>query len=462
MSRGHLNYANAAIRRCLHSSAYPGIGFFLGKYLNVFWVKADWCTIRMNQYMENISSAHDDAKRLPNTHWRTRGIFAAFIAVFFMVHVAAAVEDACPGQKACANGTVMAPGEAPRSMRESIDNARDTLGDKLSGLQLSAFGDVASQYDAAGKQKLDWGTLELDAEAELGDGLQAALALVNDATGTTMPVAFFDYHTSGALIAPRGRLWVEKGVHLQVGRFDVPFGNDWQFFASKDSVSISRPLTTELVMDGGYNDEGIRVLGNTGAINFNAYLLHGFNAGRLVGARVGLTPFSDPFSLKTAKEPKTFEFGLSYFFDANTSWEKNETGYAADAEVFIDDWSTRFEYVTRRKEPSPGAETRVLRAWHLTQEYLLDEDASVAWPTTVFARYEQGTLEPPEIASLGADAGDVRDVRVAAGVRTNLGGSDVFQLKFEVQHYREATPATREMPGFGRKLFWYTQLVVVL
>jgi hypothetical protein len=63
---------------------------------------------------------------------------------------------------------------------------------------------------------------------------------------------------------------------------------------------------------------------------------------------------------------------------------------------------------------------------------------------------------------MGVDAGDARDVRVAAGSKTNLGSSDVFQLKFEVQHYRSATPTTRAMPGFSDKLIWYMQLVVAL
>jgi hypothetical protein len=407
----------------------------------------------MNQYMKNNPITHAETNRLPNSGWLQWRVLS-FVFVFSLLAVAAGAQ--------AADEAVIPPGAEKPTMRESIDKARNELADKLSGLQLSAFGDVSSHYDDAGKQKLDWGTFELDGSAEFGHDLQAALALVNDQTGTTMTVAFFDYHTFGGRIAPRGRLWVEKGFHIQVGRFDVPFGNDWQFFASKDSVSISRPLTTELIMDGGYNDKGMRVLGNNGSVNFNAYLLRGFNEGRLIGGRLGLTPFSDPFSLRTAKEPKTFEFGLSYFYDGNTSWKKNETGFAADTEVFLDDWSTRFEYVTRKKEPLLGVESSVMRGWHLTQEYLLDQDEGIAWPTTVFARYEQETVQPPEIASLGAQAGDVRDVRVAAGARTNLGGSDVFQLKFEIQHYRDATPATRALPGFGHKFFWFTQLVVVL
>lgn len=419
----------------------------------------------MNQYMNDNSTSRIETSRLPNSNWLHRSLLSVlpvFVPLLMATGSTVAAEPDCSGQNACTDGIGNPAVEAQPTLRDSVDKARDSLAEKLFGLQLSAFGDVSSSYDDTGKQTIDWGTLELDVEAEFGHDMQAALAFVNEQTGTTMPVAFVDYHTFGGRIAPRGRLWVEKGFHVQVGRFDVPFGNDWQFFASKDSVSISRPLTTELVMDGGYNDKGIRVLGNNGSVNFNAYLLRGLNEGRLIGIRVGLTPFSAPFSLMTAREPKAFEFGLSYFYDADSSWKKNETGFAADTEVFVDDWSARFEYVARKREPSLGAENGVMRGWHLTQEYTLDEDETAVWPTTIFLRYEQETVEPPEIADLGAEAGDARDVRVAAGARTNLGGSDVFQLKFEVQHYRDATPATRELPGFGRKLFWFTQLVVVL
>lgn len=435
----------------LHPAAYIRLHSNVRKYLNVFWSKEYWCTIRMSQYMNNTLPAHRVIRPWPSSGWPQRGLLSLAWATVLLV---------------AASGAVFAEGEADAaaqpSVREVVDKARNELADRFSGLQLSAFGDVASSYDDAGRQKLDWGTLELDASAEFSHDLQAAMALTADPAGSAMPVAFVDYHTFGGRIAPRGRLWVEKGFHVQVGRFDVPFGNDWQFFASKDSVSISRPLTTELVMDGGYNDKGIRMLGNNGSVNFNTYVLQGFNAGHLVGGRVGVTPFSNPFSLLTAREPKGFEFGLSYLYDANTSWKKNETAYAVDSEVILDDWSTRFEYLSRRRVSALGADIGALRGWHITQEYLVDEDETSGWPTTVFLRYEQETMEPPEIASLGPDAGDAYDVRVAAGARTSLGGSDIFQLKFELQHYREATPTTRALPGFGRKLLWFTQLVIVL
>lgn len=343
-------------------------------------------------------------------------------------------------------------------MASSVQAAEDDSTGLPFGLEFSAFGDVQSSYDDAGRQKLDWGSLELDVSAEFSDDLQGALALVTDQTSTAVAVAFLDFHTFGGRIAPRGRLWVEKGFHVQLGQFDVPFGNDWQFFASTDSVSISRPLSTDQVMEGGYNDTGIRVLGNNESFNFNTFLLHGFNSGRLVGGRLGLTPFSDPFSLKGAQEPKAFEFGLSYFYDADSGWKKNESAWAVDAEASKDAWTGRFEYMVRKKELVIDPDRTVTRAWHITQEYALDEESF--WPTTLFARYEQGSVQPAEIQSSGADAGDDRDVRVAAGFKTAPAGSEYVQWKFEVQHYRAATPSTREMSGFGRKLFWFTQLVV--
>jgi hypothetical protein len=384
-------------------------------------------------------------------------VFAAAVGLTGTAHAADADCSDRNGE-ACPSKDQTTPDASP-SMRASLDKARADLADKLFGLQLSAFGDVQSDVDNTGKRKLEWGSLELDAAADFSDNTQAALALVLTRDDTTVTTGFVDYHTFGGHIAPRGRLWVEKGFHVQAGRFDVPFGNDWQFFASKDSVSISRPLTTALVMEGGYNDTGFRMLGNNGTVNFNTYLLHGFNRGRLVGGRVGLTPFSDPFSLKGAQEPKTLELGLSYLYDANSSGKKNEMALAADGELHLNAWTARFESIVRKKEASVAGERTTVRGWHITQEFGLGE--VVSWPTMLFGRYEVGAVQPSEIATSGG-VGDERDVRVAAGVSSNLFSGNVVQWKFEAQHYLQATPSTRDMPGFSRSIRWLMQLVLVL
>jgi hypothetical protein len=204
----------------------------------------------------------------------------------------------------------------------------------------------------------------------------------------------------------------------------------------------------------------MRVLGNNGSVNFNVFLLQGFNPGRLVGGRVGVTPFSDPFSLKGAQAPKTLELGLSYLYDADSLRQKTEAALAVDAELHLDAWESRFEYVVRKKEPVPGDDGATRSGWHVTQEYALGD--TISWPTTLFARYENVLVQPAEIATLGAAAGDERDVRVVAGFSSNCFNSSLVQWKFEVQHYLDATPATRTQPGFGPSFTWNTQLVFIL
>ncbi|HEX9081540.1 MAG TPA: hypothetical protein VF768_04620, partial [Holophagaceae bacterium] len=283
--------------------------------------------------------------------------------------------------------------------RQSIDQGRDRLADALGGLQLSAFGDLLADTAEDGHRRVASDAFELDLSGELTDTLEVAAAGVKDRDATHLASGFLDYHPFGGTIAPRGKLWVEKGFHIQVGRFDVPFGNDWEYYASKDSISISRPLTTDQVMDGGYNDVGMRVLGNNGTVNFNAYLLRGFQPGRLVGGRIGFTPFGDPFSLKGAREQKLAELGYSAYYDATSDWRKREAGQAEDLEVHVGAFTVRTEYLARATWPEAGAPER-RHGWHLTQELGLG-------PATAFARYER-------VALLAGDASG-RETRIAAG-----------------------------------------------
>jgi len=337
---------------------------------------------------------------------------------------------------------------APASTwRAAIDRDRDRLDAALGGVQLSAFGDVLSDEDGQGRRRVDFHAVELDLTRDLGENLQMAAAGVHSHDATQMPVAFLDWHPFGEPLAPRGRLSVEKGFHVQVGRFDVPFGDDWQFYASKDSTSISRPVTTTAIM-GAYNDAGARVLGNNGTFNFNAYLLRGFEPGRLVGGRLGFTPFSDPFSLKGTRAPKPAEFGLSWFYDATSDWRKQGAGAAADAEGRLGPCYARAEYLLRQTRPEalPGPGT-FQRGWHFTQE------ATLPWPATAFLRYERMWVEGPDPA-----AGAGHDERLAGGLSATLKG--VFQLKLEGQHYLAASGATRSGPAYTANL-WLAQCVVV-
>lgn len=348
-----------------------------------------------------------------------------------------------------ASGPPMERAKEP-TWRESIDKGRDQLADRLFGIKPLAFGDALAAPDDQGRKKVKFGSFELDLTGEFHDTIDAAAAVVTNQDATKLTVGFLDFHPFGGIIAPRGRLWVEKGFHIQVGRFDVPFGNDWQFFASKDSVSISRPLTTDGIMDGGYNDLGLRVLGNDGTVNFNTFVLRGFGEGRLVGGRLGFTPFGNPFSLKDAREPKSAEFGFSYLYDTGANRRKQEMAWAVDAEGRLGNWYLRSEYILRRQEPDAFNDRISRRGWHLTQEYTL---AALPVPTTLFLRYERMGQLPAEPAP-----GDDHDVRAVGGASVTLAG--IFQVKAEWQHLLEAAAMTRDTPRFSRNV-WLAQLVVV-
>jgi len=348
---------------------------------------------------------------------------------------------------------VPAPAKEPPkepTWREAIDKGREQLAEKLFGIKLSAFGDVLAAPDDLGRKKVSFGTFELDLAGEFTDSIDAAAALVTNRDATKLSAGFLDFHPFGGIIAPRGRLWVEKGFHVQVGRFDVPFGNDWQFFASKDSVSISRPLTTDGIMDGGYNDVGVRILGNNGTVNFNTFVLRGFGEGRLVGGRLGFTPFGNPFSLKDTREPKSAEFGVSYLYDTSADRRKRETAWALDSEGRLGAWYLRAEYLQRRTEPAALQDGLTRHGWHLTQEYAWSE---LAAPTTVFLRYERMSQQPAD-----DPPGDAHDTRVVAGASVLVAG--IFQMKAEWQHTLQATATTRAAPTYSPDV-WLAQLVLV-
>lgn len=353
---------------------------------------------------------------------------------------------------AAGQGLPVPPPEAgrPRTWRESIDQGRDRLADHLFGIKLSAFGDGVFGPDDQGRRKLDWSAFELDLGGEFHENLEAAFAVVSTQEATKLAVGFLDWHPFGGTIAPRGRLWVEKGFHVQVGRFDVPFGSDWQYFASKDSVSISRPFTTAAIMDGGYNDLGLRVLGNDGEVNFNAFALRGFDEGRLVGGRVGITPLGNPFSLRDGREPKAAEFGLSMLYDMDRFRRKQEVAWAADAEGRMGRFFLRGEYLWRRREARVQVEGFTKHGWHLTQEVGFPEGSL---PTTLFLRYERMS----QLSSTPAQ-GDGRDARLAFGASAVLAG--ILQIKVEWQHTFQATAATLESPGYSPDVI-LAQVVVV-
>lgn len=130
---------------------------------------------------------------------------------------------------------------------------------------------------------------------------------------------------------------------IQAGFFDMPFGLDYEVYATPDRKLVTSPLVTEQMMDGGWGDIGINFCGSYWLVNYNLYGVNGFgedngdpvnqladnNDGKTFGCRLGFSPMED------------VEVGISYaggpYLDDNTedllqrmgahlkfSWEKIE------------------------------------------------------------------------------------------------------------------------------------------
>lgn len=329
----------------------------------------------------------------------------------------------------------------------ALEEVRDALG-------LSGFFDVKAADPKTDPNVFSMGDFELDLAREIGKKVQVAAALVVNGEGAELAVGFVDVHVIGAPVAPRGRLPVEKGFRVQLGKFDVPFGGDWQYFAAKDRPELSAPLTTEVGMDGGYNDVGLRLLGGNGDLTWSAYWLRGEGEGTLVGGRLGFMPFDNPYRLKG--RVRAVELGVSALHDFDGDGGTESTSFAVDTEVRGPLGRLRAEYLRRDLRPVEGREERVVRSgFHVTATF----DAGAPWgvPLTPYARYDTLKEEPSPAPEPTGEEAWGRTERLSAGVNGLF--FDIVSLKLEYQRTFSAPPAVEAEEEFHRDSF-LAQVVV--
>ena len=329
------------------------------------------------------------------------------------------------------------------------------------GTELSGFFDSSLSNRSNNPNVISVGAFEADFSKAFGKSFQSAAAVVfTPGSRPEFPVAFVDYHFFGGLIAPRGRLFTEKGFHVQAGRFDIPFGNDWQYFASKDRITVTPPLTTDLVMQGGYNDKGFRVLGNSRALNYTAYALRGVGNGVTYGGRVGLTPFSNPYQLRASRVPK-FELGVSYLFDADGFGRTDQRAQSLDFESQVG-WSHLMVEFTRRDSHGFDFENLHSRhnGFHVTQA--LDLAGLLKKPLVATVRFERYWKRFPGVLELDPETGELPEAlpsnlnRVTAGIQYPL--SELFILKLDYLQFIRTAQESLDIEELGRRAV-YAQLV---
>lgn len=332
--------------------------------------------------------------------------------------------------------------------------------DDFSSLTISGFFDVSFSNYKNQPNIFKIGTFELDIEQSYENKFQVAAALVFDEDeGTYLGVGFIEYAFIGGPVPPRGRLFIDRGFHIQVGRFDVPLGNDWNYVSSVDRLTVTPPLTTSRLMEGVYNDDGIRILLSLVPINITVYSTQGVEqkysyGGLSYGTRIGITPFRNPYTIKELKAP-VFELGLSYLYDQDKSGIKSEDITAVDFESRSGGLILRSEYFLRKKVA--GVE---FDGYHITGG--LDFDVLISFPFSLVFRYDHYQEKNNIVASYDQAASGEQDQvdsmsRGTAALNFNI--SNTSYLKFEYQAYTDVSERFKSDSLFSETLY-YAQLVI--
>ncbi len=222
--------------------------------------------------------------------------------------------------------------EKLKQQLNKISQKTEQLEEKQS-LNLSGFFDVTAHTTNNSEHPFDLGSFELDMQFDPASYISVSSALVWDGDTAAVAVALLDYHSFDHNVPARGYIFSEPGYHLQFGRFDIPFGIDYEFFAAPDRPNITAPLTTNRIQNGGLNGDGIRVYGNWLKLDYAVYLTNSLfeSTGSSLGTRIGIHPGKDPYRVHQHASVSDFSIGLSYLQDRDGEENIRNTLTAIDA-----------------------------------------------------------------------------------------------------------------------------------
>lgn len=358
------------------------------------------------------------------------------------------IEQLQTKDKVVENREVEAVSSEPVTEVNESDNA---------GLDISGFFDVQARTVNRSEQTFELGDLEVDLEYVHDEHYSASAALVWDGDESAdVAVALVDYHLFDDNIPPRGRIFSEPGFHLQLGRFDVPFGADYQYFASVDRPNISAPLTTQRIQDGGFNGDGMRAYGTWKNLDGALFWTNSLYAdsGYSVGGRIGLSLGRNLFSFHHRDASRDIELGFSYLQDRDGSSDQRNRVYAADLTLRYEAITLVAEYFERNHDESSSSETDTGLAERDETGYqlslLADMQSLLHRPLSLFGRYDRWMPDYDFILDANDDS---LQYPVQAMSRVTLGVNyrftDYFQFKLE---YYDYLGEDTEEPDFEQSL----------
>jgi len=224
------------------------------------------------------------------------------------------------------------------------ENSNET---ETSRLQLGGFFDIHARTSANDGKPFSLGGLELGIQYDQVENFSVSAALVWSDDTAEIAVAVIDYHANNSNVPTRGRLFGEPGYHIQLGRFDIPFGVDYEYFAATDRPNISSPMTTERVQNDGLNGDGLRVYGSWEEFDYAAYWVNSLfeDSGTSVGGRLGYFPGRDPYQIHNKEEQSNLIVGLSWLQDLDKDNNDRKSLYGIDLNFNYSNMTFILEYM---------------------------------------------------------------------------------------------------------------------
>ncbi len=328
------------------------------------------------------------------------------------------------------------------------------------GLEITGFFDFSARTENSEENTFSLGAVEIDLEYAYGEHFAASSALVWDGDSAEIGVAVVDFHMFDDAIPARGRIFSSQGFHVQAGRFDLPFSTDYQYFAAPDRMTVSAPMTTERIQQGGYNGDGVRFYGSWNIVNYAAFWTNSVyeDEGTSVGGRLGISLGQNSYQLHNQHSNGNLEVGISHLTDLDGSDNARNSIYAADLTFNYGllalqselAWLESHETLFDANDVNLGRPDEF--SYHVT--LIADLATVVLYPVKTYIRYGQWNPSHSHIVD-GDESYAIEDIsRLTVGFNYTM--NDYLQIKFE---YSDSLGTETEESDFEKQL-GTAQLVV--
>lgn len=237
-------------------------------------------------------------------------------------------------------------------------------------IEMSGFFDVVTAFNQPSHEvsRFSLGQAELDLTKKVSPMINTLIAVCYSSTTSAfgVGVATVDIHPANYSQKSWGALGKMESFGLIAGKFDIPFGLDWQQYGSITRKLITMP-TVCAETHAGWNDIGLQAYFSSERLNFTTFAVNGFasmaetswmelnletNEYEEQTETINTTP-SNAFGARLGLKPvQQLEVGASYAEGLNKSDKVEMSIWGLDSRAALGNLMVQGEYISHTKNRS--------------------------------------------------------------------------------------------------------------